>query len=566
VDKGELRPKFTNLACIAAPSCKRKARDVKDKERVMELRCETHEQACKPTSGGRCRSAKQSNHVAVFARDEDGSLIIFGLILTLLMAMMGGIAVDLMRYEERRSMLQSTIDRSVLAAASLSQQRDAQGVVEDYFLKAGFGDNKPNVVVTSGLNFRDVKATASVGISTFFMHTIGINDLDAPAASRAEQRVSNVEVSMVLDVSGSMGGSRINNLRPAAQEFIDTVLASSDPGKVTISVVPYNAQVNVGPELMAQLNVSARHASSYCVELPDSAFSSVSLSLTQSFVHNAHFDPYSSSGDSTAGYIHCAPSIHNRVIAISDDATKLKTTIQNMQVGGNTSIDLGVKWGALLLDDNAQGLVQGMSNAGAVDARYIGRPLDASVNEVLKVLVVMTDGENTTEYKIDDPYNTGLSNIYRRNSNGDLTAYHNRSNTSSDYYRLDDREWSSSPDGGNSGSTQLTWQEVWAAYPVQYVAWNLFARPLNGSFSGWYYTFIDYVSSTKDARLQTICTAAKNAGIVVYGIGFEAPSSGRNELRACSTSTSHYFDASGLEISTAFRAIASNISQLRLTQ
>jgi hypothetical protein len=53
---------------------------------------------------------------------------------------------------------------------------------------------------------------------------------------------------------------------------------------------------------------------------------------------------------------------------------------------------------------------------------------------------------------------------------------------------------------------------------------------------------------------------------VVYGIGFEAPSSGRNELRACSTSTSHYFDASGLEISTAFRAIASNISQLRLTQ
>lgn len=77
---------------------------------------------------------------------------------------------------------------------------------------------------------------------------------------------------------------------------------------------------------------------------------------------------------------------------------------------------------------------------------------------------------------------------------------------------------------------------------------------------------LSYVSSTKNSRMQTVCTAAKNAGIVIYGIAFEAPSDGQTQIRNCATSDAHYFNANGLEISTVFRAIASQISYLRLTQ
>src|SRR5215204_2390536 len=51
-----------------------------------------------------------------FGRNEDGTLVIFALMMSLLMIMMGGIAVDVMRYETRRTSLQNTLDRSTLAA------------------------------------------------------------------------------------------------------------------------------------------------------------------------------------------------------------------------------------------------------------------------------------------------------------------------------------------------------------------------------------------------------------------------------------------------------------------
>ena len=72
-----------------------------------------------------------------------------------------------------------------------------------------------------------------------------------------------------------------------------------------------------------------------------------------------------------------------------------------------------------------------------------------------------------------------------------------------------------------------------------------------------------------DTQLQQVCTLAKANGVVVYGIAFEAPANGQTQIRNCSTdgtTGSHYFNATGLQISTAFSAIASNISQLRLTQ
>jgi hypothetical protein len=88
----------------------------------------------------------------------------------------------------------------------------------------------------------------------------------------------------------------------------------------------------------------------------------------------------------------------------------------------------------------------------------------------------------------------------------------------------------------------------------------------NENYNNWRNTFMTSVYSNKDTRLQQICTAAKSQNIVIYGIGFEAPDTGRTQVRNCASSSAHYFDASGLEISSAFRAIANNISQLRLTQ
>jgi len=77
------------------------------------------------------------NSTRLFARDEDGSFIIFTLFILVVMVLIGGLAVDVMRYENLRTTMQNTIDRAVLAAADRDQTVPAQTVVDDYLMKAG---------------------------------------------------------------------------------------------------------------------------------------------------------------------------------------------------------------------------------------------------------------------------------------------------------------------------------------------------------------------------------------------------------------------------------------------
>jgi Flp pilus assembly protein TadG len=62
------------------------------------------------------------------------------------------------------------------------------------------------------------------------------------------------------------------------------------------------------------------------------------------------------------------------------------------------------------------------------------------------------------------------------------------------------------------------------------------------------------------------CTAMKAQKIIVYTIGFQAPSAAKTALRDCATDTSKFYDAgSETDLGLAFRAIASELNNLRLT-
>ena len=67
-----------------------------------------------------------------FVEDTQGSLLLLTLYLFVIMAFMGGLAIDLMRYEQTRTSLQNTLDRATLASASLSQTLDPDQVVSDF--------------------------------------------------------------------------------------------------------------------------------------------------------------------------------------------------------------------------------------------------------------------------------------------------------------------------------------------------------------------------------------------------------------------------------------------------
>ena len=160
-------------------------------------------------------------------------MVIFGLMIMILMLVAGGIAVDTMRYEANRTKLQNTLDRAVLAAASLDQDLDPTLVVTDYFAKAGLQDYTLDVDVEQDAvgSYRKVTAEASIDVNSLFLHMVGIDSINAPAIGTAEERVLNVEISLVLDISGSMGNwsptggkSKMQLMKDAATEFVNTVL------------------------------------------------------------------------------------------------------------------------------------------------------------------------------------------------------------------------------------------------------------------------------------------------------------------------------------------------------
>ncbi len=538
-----------------------------------------------------------------FAVDESGTLTVLGLVMAALMIAFGGLAVDMMRYEATRASLQNTLDRSALAAASLTQAIAPAVIVNDYFEKAGIADQLVSVTATGGFNFRRVEALAEADTEPFFLNIIGLDQLHVTAAAAAEQRITNVEIMLVLDVSGSMGSNRkINNLRTAAIEFVNTVLVNDAENKISIGIVPFNAQVNLGSALRSQFNVTDLHgvANSNCVDLAATVFNQTAINTTQVISQAADADISSTSSTSNAYSTsnkspstsgkYCMPLANNAVRLPAQNIGTLTNNINGLSADGNTSINQGMLWGLTLLDPS---LVPNFTNLIAgfqIPATLAGRPFAFQDPEALKVIVVMTDGENTTSRSMTNTFKSGPSPISQSDVDLNYSIFHiskvvNTNATticdSRPYWVPHLSAWHSRPWNGTvpvttdcyvstavtAGVTGRSWPEIWSAMRLQYVTWQFYGRALGGTQASWIDTFTDTINpAAMNTQLQSVCDVAKAEKVIVYGIAFEAPTNGQAQIRGCATSTAHYYDANGVQISTAFQSIARNLSQLRLTQ
>jgi Flp pilus assembly protein TadG len=568
-----------------------------------------------------------------FRRDEDGSMIIFTLFLILMMLIIGGMAVDLMRFETNRSRLQATLDRAVLAAADLDQHLSPEQVVRDYFQKAGLLDQLASVSVVETINSRSVSARAAINVNMMFMDMLGIEQLEAPAAGMARETVTDIEIALVLDVSGSMrSNSKIQNLRIAASNFVQTVLAGDVNNKVSISIVPFNAQVNLGAPLRGQYNVTDLNGitNSNCIDLPTTVFATPAMSRTLAMPQSGYFDALTSTTQNASyiavqapnfpvapTYNDSAPTckvLPNNIVRLpSNNITTLQSNINGLTADGNTSITLGVKWALALLDPGSQPIYANLISSGNISSNYAGRPYAYNRQNTLKVIVVMTDGEHVASTRLNAAYRSGATTIYKhtdgmysiRHTSGFPAGY--------PFYVPHLSAWQWRPWNGTAAGTgtappacannddtaadpdgkgicvrvavgvapPLTWPQVWSQLRMSWVAQQLYARPLSNNNAtnrvNIYNSLMDPTLATAffqnsitaaqmDTQLQTSCQQARTNGVVVFGIAFEAPALGQQQIFNCASSPSHYYVANGSEINTAFYSIANQIQSLRLMQ
>jgi Flp pilus assembly protein TadG len=597
-----------------------------------------------------------------FYREESGVLVGFSIFLFLIILLVGGIGIDLMRSEMNRTRMQHTLDRAVLAAADMSQSLEPKSVVRDYFAKSGLSDTLTFVDEDTGLNYRVVTAKASRDTKTDFMKLAGIDTLTSAAAGRAEERIGGVEISLVLDVSGSMGSnSRLTNLKVAAKDFIDTMDANTEDGKLSISIVPYATQVAVHKKLFDTLNASIdgnmdvdtainpnasgveaaanQQGYSHCLHFSGSDFETTTLNPSDRWKQAMHFSPWSDMDgrdDDPKKLVStpvCRTDDGSEVMALEKNKTTLKNYIDGLWAGGNTSIDIGMKWGVAMLDPSTQSIIDHLIAEDMVSDDFVDRPTKYEDGDALKVVVLMTDGQNTSQYYVDDNFRTGASKIWWNdeeevysvyvgidtndaNGNGEyddeLYYWPGHTDQNGDWQQgwydhpygngiITQTEWIEHVEtyckryytrGGRKGECKrwgnktsyeeittevselgeainLQYPDLWAYTSLEWNVEEHYEPWMNDSeaWDDWYYDVRKSIgNSTKNARTKAICDAAKAKNILVFTIGFEAPSNGQAVLKDCASSDAHYFDVDGLEISDAFAAIASSIAQLKLTQ
>jgi Flp pilus assembly protein TadG len=551
---------------------------------------------------GSSRVTRSGWSLARFRRDEDGAIVIFSLFLFLIIVSLGAIGVDLMRFEMERAKLQSTMDRAVLAAADMDQNLDPRSVLNDYFEKSGFAGAVTDVKLQERTGYRAVNATARSSIDTQLIHMFGVDNFSVPAAGGAELRLDAVEISLVLDISGSMGfGGRLPRLRTAANEFIDAIFINDALGKVSMSLVPYNGQINLGPDLISKYNITHRHPANTCVDLPESVYDSAALPRNLPMSQHAHADTrnFSPTNDpyNTAEMLPlttdrwCYERQVNHVQVLSNNPARLKQNVMGMQAIGPTSIDAGLRWGSALLDPSARSVVTDLIAENKVTSRFAGRPLDYNPDEVLKILVLMTDGENWPNEFVNPNFKIGMSPIWRDRRDGLLSIHHPGVAGPNKYWAPHVGQFFPHMWGGSSVedcsttpctrvidpgfADQLTWEQVWQHVRVRWVANQLYRRALGGRFDDW----LDMLRTREgvvawhgndidrmNARTLRLCNAVKEKGVVIYTIAFEATQNGTTLLRDCASSPNHAFEVSGIQISGAFSSIAKSIGQLKLVQ
>jgi len=451
------------------------------------------------------------SRLSAFARNVRGNVALtFALGAGVLATAVGG-GLDYSRSAGIGTELQSALDSGVLAAASLTQDRSPEEVVRAY-VEAAIGDHAGvletlNLEVTSdvALNSRRIGARASVQVPTTLLGITGVNDITVVRQTEAVERARNIEVSLVLDISSSMRGNKIDNLREASLDFVDTVLDADVSESTSISVVPYGGTVRLPDSFFRFITDADEYAPSGfdwripvpdvaadwngCIELTGDEVDSMALTLGGHGVVPNFTVWHASNG-------WCPDEEGTEAVFLTNDRDALHDlleTFDNPILSDGTGTDIGAGWGMRALHPGWRGELGGHSD-------YADRPAAFDDEETMKVLVVMTDGGITQQRRPDNAWDP-------------------------------DGDYDSLSHVGTGGTNNL------------------------------------YNKGKARDNFDDICTYAKNNGVVVYTIAFQV-GGGRNrrDMEDCASSPARYYDVQDLNIAAAFSAIAADLNQLRLSR
>lgn len=355
------------------------------------------------------KSASRCDTVAKLDKNSSGNVsIIFGLSAVSLMLMVGG-AIDVARVYSAKSKVQAVLDSAALAggrAVQLSASHDPTAGITaatSYFQEMRpphIGGAAPDFGLVD--NSSTLRGTISLAVATPFLKLVGFPQMQATLVSEAEiasggNGGSSLEISLMLDTTGSMAGQKIEDLKVAAKDLVDIVVWDDQSAATSrVAIAPFAPRVNVG-SYMAQ--VSGMGATwngktlKPCVTERTGAHALTDTGPQASAWLNANDGTRGSNNSNYSNSGSCSPT--EQIVPLTTNKTLLKERIDAFTADGSTAGALGTAWAWYLLSPKWNSIWPLASQAGSYHDLTVLGPKGAP--KLQKIAVLMTDGiYNTT--------------------------------------------------------------------------------------------------------------------------------------------------------------------------
>jgi Flp pilus assembly protein TadG len=184
-----------------------------------------------------------------FFRGEKGNVAMLFALACLVIFPMAGFGINLSRVMVEKHKLQMATDAAALAAAHdpFMSAEERLLIIEAHLNHVEEDIGREIAYRFSQDEESRISLTTSINVNTSMAHLMGRDYLTVTTRSDAIQGGADIEVAMVLDITGSMAGGRITALREAAGDLVDIVIKEEqEPYYSKLAMVPYAVAVNVG--------------------------------------------------------------------------------------------------------------------------------------------------------------------------------------------------------------------------------------------------------------------------------------------------------------------------------
>ncbi len=454
-----------------------------------------------------------------FLNDRRGvAAVVFAITFAVMAPMTLGI-FDIYTMTEQQGKLQDALDAAALYAARSTATTDAD------ISTVGNKAFNANLQLVSGAQLKstsfslvtangDTKVVASAQVTLPAYAPMEFVHNPVTVSTEVTRPGNNLEVSLVLDNTGSMSGSPMTSLQSAANQLIDLVVSDTQsPYYSKMAIVPYSNSVNAGTYVNAVRGTPTTAPSpiaSPCIDqvgcdkikfTPYSGSThptyAVSSCVSERVGTHAFDDAAYNTAGGSVGWVYpesSNPCITATIQPLTSNKTTLHNEIGTLTAAGSTAGAIGVEWGWYMISPNWGALWP----TGSQPAAY-------GSDKLIKAMILMTDGAFNTTY-----------------CNGVIAG-------------------PTSATDGSSGATNTH---------------TACGSPNGDSFT----------------QAQTLCTAMKAPpnNIVIYTVAFlhgGADPQAQAILANCASDAAHaYVPSTGSSLQVAFQQIAADLNKLRISK